>query len=55
MRALQASASPILGAPSAPAVWQAAGNISYEPANHSAMVHLRAAKIAGIEIGRAHV
>ncbi len=24
------------------------GNISYEPANHSAMVHLRAAKIAGI-------
>ena len=24
------------------------GNISYEPANHSAMVHLRAAKIANI-------
>lgn len=24
------------------------GNISYDPANHSAMVHLRAAKIAGI-------
>ncbi len=26
------------------------GNISYEPANHSKMVHLRAAKVAGIDV-----
>jgi 2-oxoglutarate/2-oxoacid ferredoxin oxidoreductase subunit alpha len=31
------------------------GNISYEPENHSRMVHLRAAKIAGIDVPQAVV
>ena len=31
------------------------GNISYEPENHSTMVHLRAAKIAGIDVPEAVV